>query len=281
MKGERQMVGSRQPGVSRVRSGLLALGAAAIMAASVAPAIAQDQQPAAKPAQGQPKQAQPAPGQAKQAQPKAGAPAGQAQAKTDENAWVKLCDKVPQADNKEICLTHHERLDGNSGMVLVAAAIRKVEGQDKQHILVTIPTAIALAIPAGVQLKIDEQEPMAMKYSFCYATSCQAEAEVTPDLLDRLRNGKQLVVAAMNMQRKAVGFPVPLQGFGKAYDGAPIDSAKYQAAREQLMKIIQKRQQELAQKAQEAAKNKQANGAPAPQAGAQPPAAPAAPKVAN
>ena len=120
-----------------------------------------------------------------------------------------------------------------------------------------------------------------MKYSFCYATSCQAEAEVAPDLIEKLRNGKQLVVAAMNMQRKAVGFPVPLQGFGKAYDGAPIDSAKYQAAREQLMKVIQKRQQELAQKAAEAAKNKQANGAPAPQAGAQAPAAEAAPKVAN
>lgn len=262
------------------------MGAAAIMAAAVAPAIAQDQQPAAKPAQAQPKQAQqakPAEGQAKPAQQKAGAPAAQAQkGQNEENAWVKLCDKVAQADNKEICLTHHERLDGNSGMVLVAAAIRKVEGQDKQHILVTIPTAIALAIPAGVQLKIDEQEPMAMKYSFCYATSCQAEAEVTPDLIDRLRKGTQLVVAAMNMQRKAVGFPVPLQGFGKAYDGAPIDSAKYQTARVELMKVIQKRQQELAQKAAEAAKNKQENGAPAPQAGAQPPAAAqAAPKAAN
>jgi invasion protein IalB len=271
---------SNYPGATRVRSTAVAFCAAALLIGGFSAASAQGQAPAAKPAQAQAKQAQP-----KQAQPKAGqAPAQQGQAAApqggqapqgEENAWVKLCDKVPQADNKEICLTHHERLDGNSGMVLVAAAIRKVEGQDVQHILVTIPTAIALAIPAGVQLKIDEEEPMAMKYSFCYATSCQAEAEASAEMIEKFKKGKQVVIAAMNMQRKAVGFPVPLTGFSKAYDGAPIDSAKYQQAREQLMKVIAGRQQELAQKAAEAQKNKAA-GAPVAGAPAAQPQAPAA-----
>ena len=44
-------------------------------------------------------------------------------------------DKDGKDEKKElnICLTHHERLDGNTGMVLVSAAVRQVEGQDKQH----------------------------------------------------------------------------------------------------------------------------------------------------
>ena len=55
-----------------------------------------------------------------------------------QSAWVKLCEKSPLVkkdkdgkdvkEEKNICLTHHERLDGNSGMVLVSAAIRQVEG---------------------------------------------------------------------------------------------------------------------------------------------------------
>ena len=67
----------------------------------------------------------------------------------NQTAWVKLCERAPvttkdaagneQKRDVNICLTHHERLDGNSGMVLVSAAIREVEGQSKQHFMVMVP----------------------------------------------------------------------------------------------------------------------------------------------
>ena len=70
---------------------------------------------------------------------------------------MKLCEKataqVKDKDGKEekkdlnICLTHHERLDGNTGMVLVSAALRQVEGQDKQHFMVMVP--LGMLHPAG------------------------------------------------------------------------------------------------------------------------------------
>ena len=242
-------------------------------------------QQSAAPKTAQPKAAQPA---TPKAPAPAGAPAagtppaaggqaatpGAAGAPPEDNAWVKLCEKSAQTENKEICLTHHERLDGNSGIVLVAAAIRKVEGEPKEQILVRLPTAIALAIPAGVQIRIDEEQPLSLKYTLCYATSCQAETDVTPELLASIRKGKQMVVAAVNLQRKAIGFPVPLAGFSKAYDGAPVDNAKYQQARLQLMEMIRKRQAELASKAAEADAKKgqaQAQGAaPAPAPSAAP-----------
>src|SRR5262245_47502921 len=66
---------------------------------------------------------------------------------TPQSARVKLCEKATATqktkdgrDEKKdlnICLTHHERLDGDSGMVLVSAAVRQVEGQDKQAFLVS------------------------------------------------------------------------------------------------------------------------------------------------
>jgi hypothetical protein len=78
-----------------------------------------------------------------------------------------------------------------------------------------------------------------------------------------------------------MGFPVPLTGFAKAYDGPPVDSAKYEESRRQLMEMFRKRQAELAAKAQEAQQKKEAQqtppaGAGAPAAAAQKkPAAPA------
>jgi len=44
----------------------------------------------------------------------------------------------------------------------------------------------------------------------------------------------------------------------KAYDGAPVDNAKYEESRRQLMEVFRKRQQELAAKAAEAQQKKEA-----------------------
>jgi invasion protein IalB len=186
-----------------------------------------------------------------------------------EDAWVKLCMKNEQTQSKEICLVNHEGLEPNTGMVLIAAAVRKVEGEDKQQLLVRVPTAYALVMPAGVQLKIDEQQPIQLQYTICFPTSCQVQLELTKELFDQMRKGKQMVVAAMNIQQKTMGFPVPLTGFAKAYDGAPVDSVKYEESRRQLMEMFRKRQADLAAKA---AKGGDATGA-APQAAGQPPAA--------
>jgi invasion protein IalB len=254
---------------------MLFAGTAALALALVAPeAFAQG----APVGQAQPKSApvaKTAPAGAPAASAPAAAPAGGVAgaspigAAPAEDAWVKLCMKNEQTQSKEICLVNHEGLEPNTGMVLIAAAVRKVEGEEKQQLLVRVPTAYALVMPAGVQLKIDEQQPIQLQYTICFPTSCQVQLELTKELFDQMRKGKQMVVAAMNIQQKTMGFPVPLAGFAKAYDGAPVDSVKYEESRRQLMEMFRKRQADLAAKA---AKGGDATGA-APQAAGQPPAA--------
>ncbi len=242
-------------------TGLLASG----LAASV---VVAQEQPAVPKASQQPKaKTQPAP-----------APAGGAQAPAaagvNQNAWTKVCEKSKQTENKELCRIFHERLDGNSGMLLVAVAVRKIEDDDKGQFIVRLTTAIALAIPDGVHVRIDEGDPIKLAYTLCIATTCQAEIPLTPELLASIRKGKQLMVAVVNMLNKTIGFPMPLTGFSKAYDGPPVDNVKYQQARRQLMEATRKRQGELANKAAEAQRKKEQQGAQ-PQAGAQAPAQPA------
>ncbi len=193
-----------------------------------------------------------------------------------EDAWVKLCMKSEQTQNKEICLINHEGLEPNTGMVLIAAAVRKVEGEEKQQLLVRVPTAYALVMPAGVQIKIDEQQPIQLQYTICFPTSCQVQLELTKEMFDSMRKGKQMVVAAMNIQQKTMGFPVPLTGFAKAYDGAPVDSVKYEESRRQLMEMFRKRQADLAAKAAKA--SGRTRPAPPGRPPRQPPATPTAPQ---
>ena len=234
--------------------GLSALSAlAAALAIASTPALAQDKPaPAAAPAK-------PAAG--------AAAPAAGAAPAANKSAWVKLCEKTPLVkkgadgkdvkDEKEICLTHHERLDGNSGMVLVSAAIREVDGQDKKHLMIMVP--LGMALPPGLRAavytkdqwakiakneKVDDKElkPVDLKYSLCHASGCTAEIEADAAIVDQMKAGGGLMVVAMNAAAQPIGFPVPLDGFTDAFAGKPIDNAEYKKARGQLMAQIRDRQ---------------------------------------
>jgi invasion protein IalB len=224
------------------------------------------------------------PAQAAPAAP-AAAPAAGGAGTAEDSAWVKLCLKNEQTGNKQVCLINHEGLEPNTGMVLVAAAVRSIEGDDKQHLLVRLPTAYSLVMPAGVQIKIDEGEAIQLQYAVCFPTSCQVQMELSKEMFDKMRKGKQMVVAAMNMQQKAMAFPVPLNGFAKTFDGPPVDNAQYEAARRTMMEKFRQRQMELANKAAEAQQKKDAAGgqaqadgtAPAPNTTVAPQMAPAAP----
>ena len=240
-------IGSRMSGHALVLvSSVLALAAAGL----VSPASAQ-------------KSGEPAKKEAKK-----GGEAGKKQ-----SAWVKLCEKAAFAkkgadgkeakDEKQICLTHHERLDGNTGMVLVSAAIREVEGQDKKSLMIIVP--LGMAIPAGVRAavysteqwekaskneKIDESslKPVELKYSLCHPAGCTAEVEADGAFIDSLKKGGGIMILALNAGAQPIGFPVPLSGFTAAFDGPPVDNTEYAKARGELMQAIRKRQQETAEK---------------------------------
>jgi invasion protein IalB len=205
------------------------------------------------------------------------AAAGAGVAQADESPWAKLCTKNEQTGNKQICIIQHGGLDPETGIVLGTAAVRSVEGEDKQALLVGVTTDYSLVIPVGVQIKIDDGEPISLQYVVCFATSCQAQIELTKENFDKMRKGKQMIVAALNMQQHRMGFPVPLTGFGKSYDGPPADNAKYQEAWGQLMEKSRQRKIALANKMaaqlKEQGTQQPQAGAP-PQAGAQVPAQP-------
>ncbi|MGD9806547.1 MAG: invasion associated locus B family protein [Hyphomicrobiaceae bacterium] len=206
--------------------------------------------------------------QQKKGEAKGAAPA--AAAANNQSAWVKLCEKAPvlvkgkdgkeERAEKSICLTHHERLDGNTGMVLVSAAIRKVEGQEKEHLMVMVP--LGMAIQPGLRGKIYDKtmwdaaqknekvddtklETIKLNFSLCHPAGCTAEIELSPDLLEKMKAGAGMMVFSINANGQVIAFPVPLSGFATALAGAPIDNVKYSEARKALMQQIALRQQAM------------------------------------
>lgn len=266
--------------VNGARVAMLAAGALAV-ATVAAPA----QQPPAK-------KEQPAKKDTKAKAPAAAKKEGGAVGEKQQTFWVKLCEKspivVPDKEGKpmremrNICLTHHERIDGNSGIVVISAALRQVEGEEKQHLMLMVPlgTALAPGLRATVfnaeqwekvqkSEKFDDSklEPIKFAFSFCHQAGCTAEIEATKELIEAFQKGAGIMVLAYNAQRQLVAFPVPLTGFNEALSGEPVDNAKYSEARKAAMLQIAQRQQQLAEehrkRQEEAAAAAQKGGAPA------------------
>ena len=159
-------------------------------------------------------------------------------AKGDVSGWVKVCGKDEQSAH-QVCIVKYEELDPRTGSVLLSAAVRTVEGESGQQLVINVSSAYTLIIPAGLRARIDEGEPVSMQFGVCLATSCQAQMALTGEMLKGLISGKKLTVAAANAQKSMV-FLVPLLGFHKSWTGAPTDAAKYQAARAQMLEFAKK-----------------------------------------
>jgi invasion protein IalB len=161
-------------------------------------------------------------------------------------AWSKLCEKtsaVPKnkdanAEKKDldICLTYHERVDRNTGMVLMAAAVREIEGRDTRHLMIMVPLGVILQ--RGVRVSIfpeplweeaqrnEESNAAGLKsltlaYTICHAAGCVAEMELTPDVLASLTSSAGFVAHATRESGASVAFSVSLGGFAQALEGAP------------------------------------------------------------
>jgi invasion protein IalB len=224
--------------------------------------------------------------QAAPAVPAGTAPA--AGAAGEDSGWVKLCLKNEQTGRKQVCFVNYEALEPETSMVVGAVAVRTLEGDDKQYLIVRLTTAYSLVIKAGVQVRIDEGEAIPLRYAVCFPSSCEVQIELSKEMFEKMRNGQQMVVASMTDQQKARVFPVSLTGFSKSFDGPPVDNAQYEASRRAMMEKLRKRQLEIANQIGQmqkqmnaaAAGQAQADGtlAPAPDAGFMPQMAPATPQ---
>lgn len=204
-----------------------------------------------------------------QAQDDAAAPAKSEKAEKTEksdksSAWVKLCEKAPLSKEKpdekrDVCITHHERLDPNTGAPIISAAVRTIEGNDKPRFLITVP--LGMLLPPGMKMKIDEDKEHAveLQFNFCLANGCTAETDAPPELIEKLSGGKMLFIAVRNLTTEQIVFQVPLNGFKSTLDGKAVDTAKFVNARKQLLMRI--REKMIARINEQKEKQKQAKEA--------------------
>lgn len=220
--------------LSNASNAMLAAGLVglATLAAGVSGANAQD----AKPAAGQAQAASPAQGQPIPAE------------------WFKVCST--QGEN-EICNTQYTMI-ADTRQLITAVNLINVKGKVNQKVIqAVVPTG--RVIPAGVQMKVDDEKPATLNYSVCFADRCIAEAELTDALVASMKRGKQMTVTSINFQRQANPIPISLTGFTQAYDGAPKAQPELAQRQKELNEALQKQAEERRKKFEEAQKTAKDN----------------------
>ena len=222
------------------------------------------QAPAPKPAQpAAPKPAQPAPQPAPQAAP---APAAnQVNLQPSQSDWTKVCGK-DQAANKEICYTTRDFGQAADQPPVLAIAVYDVKGDENRIVRLLLPPALLLR--PGIRFSVDKGAAIEGSFEICFPNGCFAEAKVRGPSVDQIKKGASMNIFVKNQFNNEIAFVVPLAGFGKAFDGPPIDPKVLEEQQNQLREEMQKR-------AEEERKRLEAQ-TPAPAGAA--PAAPAAPR---
>ena len=230
-------------------------------------APAQPAQPAAP--QGQ----APANGQAAQGQ--TGPTVVQVKPEPSQTDWTKVCGK-DQNNNAEVCYTTRDFVS-DQGQPVLAVAVYDIKGQQAQKV-VRFLMPLGLLVQPGIRFAVDTGTATPGKYAICFPNGCFAEAQTKDEIINAMKKGTTLNVSVQNQVQREVTFAVPLGGFGKAFDGAPIDPKVLEEQQKRLQEELQRRSEEMRKRLEQGqAAAPGAPGAAPPTTGAvaTPPAAPA------
>ena len=126
--------------------------------------------------------------------------------------------------------------------------------------------AVAVIGPDGTEREV--WAALEGTFEICFPNGCFAESRVKGPTIDSIKKGATLNVVVRNQFNNEVTFALAVAGFGKAFDGPPIDPKVLEAQQKQLQEQMQKQ-------VEDERKKLEGQGAAAPAPGA--PAAPATP----
>lgn len=197
----------------------------------------------AQPATGQRPAPQPAPAAPQAQQQPAGPTVVQVKPEPSQTDWTKVCGK-DQAAGFEICYTTRDFVS-DQGQPVLAVAIYDAKGPQSQKI-VRFLMPLGLLLQPGIRFAVDQGQATPGRYAICFPNGCFAEAGgLKDDFIAAMKKGTTLNVSVQNQAQREVTFAVPLAGFGKAFDGAPIDPKVLQEQQQKLQEEMQKRSEEM------------------------------------
>jgi invasion protein IalB len=114
-----------------------------------------------------------------------------------------------------------------------------LEGDDTRIIRFLVP--VGLMLSPGFYFAVDQGATLGGSFEICFPNGCFAEAKVKGLTIDQLKKGSIMTVAVRNQENNEVTFKIPLSGFGRSFNGPPIDPKVLEEQQKKLQEELQKR----------------------------------------
>jgi len=152
--------------------------------------------------------------------------------------WTKFCLKGKEVNAKQVCFTGRDGR-GESGKPVVAAVLIEPENDPKKVLRVTLP--LGMSIQPGTRVIVDNGQPMTGRYVICFKNGCMADYEASGDLIRSLQSGRGLTIQGINGTGQPISLSLPLNDFGRAYNGPPTDPKVFEVQQKRLQEDLQRR----------------------------------------
>lgn len=129
-------------------------------------------------------------------------------------AWRSHCNSASRQTVPE-CMVEQTAILGKTGQMLASVSVRVPPSGSQPVMMVQVP--VGLFLPAGINVRIDEQPPLQLVIQTCDLKGCYAGSPVSTDMLKAMKAGKQLGVEFQNLSKQAITVPLTLTQFAEAY----------------------------------------------------------------
>lgn len=131
-----------------------------------------------------------------------------------QSAWTSQCTSANRQAHQDCSITQSVFLT-KTGQLIGAVTVRLPADSDSPVIMIQTP--LDLFLPAGVTLSVDGGDAVPFTLQTCDLKGCYAGAKLPNSLLFGFLKGQTLKIAFQNLSKQTITLPMPLAGFGTAY----------------------------------------------------------------
>jgi hypothetical protein len=132
--------------------------------------------------------------------------------------WQLRCETPAGAKVEQCALLQSVQADDKPNVTLVVIVLKTADGKSR---LLRVIAPLGVLLPAGLGLKIDQNDVGRAGFVRCLPTGCVAEVIMDDELLGKLRSGTAATFIVFQTPEEGIGIPVSLNGFVKAFEALP------------------------------------------------------------
>jgi invasion protein IalB len=132
--------------------------------------------------------------------------------------WQIRCETPPGSQNEQCALFQSVVAEDRANVGITVLVLKTA---DQKSRLMRVQAPLGVLLPAGLGLKVDNQDVGRAGFVRCLPRGCYAEVVMDDTLVSKLRTGQTATFFIFQTPEEGIGFPLGLKGFGDGYDKLP------------------------------------------------------------